>query len=63
MAHAKELSELEIASKIKAGKTFFLNTVNERRHAYFAAKYLGKTIKATEQTGLDAKFKIQFVND
>lgn len=44
MSKLKELTELQIASKIKAGIDFTVKTNRERKKALSAAKYLGSDI-------------------
>ena len=59
MSEQKEMSELQIASKIKAGKRFVVRTVREQKRAYSGAKFFGKEI--TAETLADKTILIKFV--
>lgn len=58
MKQISPLPELQIASKIKAGKDFLVADVKSRRRALVAAKYLG--VKITTRADGD-KFHIIFL--
>lgn len=54
-----EMSEFEIASKIKHGKTFSVKTNRERKKALAAAKFVGKQVTTSDN---GSGFNVQFVN-
>ncbi len=57
----KELSDLQIANKIKAGNDFHVRTATERKKALAAAKFLGIEIITKAQHG--GKFLIYIPSD
>jgi hypothetical protein len=59
MSSKKEMSELEIASKLKAGKRFVVQTIREQKRALTGAKFLGIEIKT--ETLDDDSIAIKFV--
>ena len=59
MSDKKEMSELEIAAKLKAGKRFVVSTVREQKNALKGAKYFG--IEITTATLPDKNIEIKFV--
>ncbi len=58
MTIQKKQSLLEIASKIKAGKDFTVETKGQRNDAYKCAKIFGKDITVRP---LENKFRIIFI--
>lgn len=61
MADKKQLSEIAIAAKIKAGNPFTVNSERERKLAYSAAKFAGKIIKTIDLSDVAGdKFKVLF---
>ena len=53
------MSELQIASKLKAGKRFVVQTIREQKNALKGAKYFG--IEITTETLDDKSIAIKFV--
>lgn len=41
MSETNEMSELQIAAKLKAGKPFIVNTAREQKRVLMGAKFLG----------------------
>jgi hypothetical protein len=59
MSTKNEMSELQIASKLKAGKRFVVQTIREQKNALKGAKYFG--IEITTETLDDKSIAIKFV--
>jgi hypothetical protein len=60
MSDKKEMSELEIASKIKAGKTFAVPDEPARKKALACAKFFGANIVTRSNgSGFDVFFVIR----
>jgi len=60
MSSKKEMSELEIASKLKTGKRFCVGTVREQKKVLTGAKFLGIEIKT--ETMEDDTIAVKFVS-
>ena len=59
MKEQTKMTELQIASKIKAGRRFYVPSVREQKMALSAAKFLG--IEITTETQEDKTILIKLV--
>ena len=61
MSEQKQMTEMQIASKLKAGKRFQVPTAREQKMALTAAKYLGVEIKTESIGEKDGPFVVKFI--
>jgi hypothetical protein len=59
MSAKKEMTELHIASKLKAGKEFYISTEREQKRVLTGSKYLG--IEITTRSMPTGGFVVKFI--